>query len=177
MTADTPPDETHAGETPKPAAGIVPTPFTLQTSAPHTPPSNTDAVTALSGKATEQKTPAKPGGRNERGQFIKGFSGGPGRKRGSRNRLGDAFLDDLRDTWAKHGKTALNKCAKDDPVAFVRVVASLMPKDVNLNLTADAASFANAFQDALTAIGGDASRIPRRTMKLIEHRDTEYADG
>jgi hypothetical protein len=37
------------------------------------------------------------------GRFVTGNFGGPGRKLGSRNKLGEAFIEDLRDAWIEHG--------------------------------------------------------------------------
>jgi hypothetical protein len=53
----------------------------------------------------------------ERGRFVSGNNGG-GRPIGSRNKLGEAFLADLRETWEAHAKQALEKCATEDPVAL-----------------------------------------------------------
>src|SRR4029450_11425530 len=47
-------------------------------------------------------------GRDPRsGRFLTGNTCGPGRKVGSRNLLTTQFLDDLRATWATHGRSAL----------------------------------------------------------------------
>ena len=53
------------------------------------------------------------------GRFQPGNNGGPGRKPGSRNALGQAFLEDLRDAWERHGAMALARCAVDEPAQFV----------------------------------------------------------
>ena len=63
--------------------------------------------------------------------WKKGESGNPvGRPRGSRNKLKEAFLKNICEAWEKHGVVAIEKVAKDDPTAFVRVVASLLPKEI-----------------------------------------------
>lgn len=61
-----------------------------------------------------------------------GQSGNPaGRPKGSRSKLENIFLDDLLAHWQEHGKQAIQAAALKDPVGYVKVVASLMPKKVD----------------------------------------------
>jgi hypothetical protein len=48
---------------------------------------------------------------------------------GSRNKLSEEFFRDLCDAWQAFGKPALETMAMLYPVEFVRLVASLMPKE------------------------------------------------
>jgi hypothetical protein len=63
-------------------------------------------------------------------KFEKGHAGGPGRPKGARNKLQEAFWKDFAATWEAHGQSALEKVAQDDPSTFVRVAASVMPKEI-----------------------------------------------
>lgn len=56
-----------------------------------------------------------------------------GRPKGSRNKLGEAFIQDFYEVWQEHGKQALLDTRKQDPATFVRVAASILPKEINLN--------------------------------------------
>jgi hypothetical protein len=60
--------------------------------------------------------------------------GNPGRPKGAKNKLQEAFWTDFAEAWAEGGKAALKKVSDDDPATFVRVAASVMPKDLNLDL-------------------------------------------
>jgi hypothetical protein len=94
------------------------------------------------------------------GRFVNGGKPGPGRPVGSRSKLGEAFLEDLRDAWNEHGATALAKCAVTEPAAFCKIVASLMPRDVNLNIGVDAAAFVEKFRTAQALLGNaDAPKV------------------
>jgi hypothetical protein len=65
-----------------------------------------------------------------------GQSGNPGgRKPGSRNKLGEQFIADLYDDWKEHGVTAIQAVRKDKPDAYLKVIASILPKDVNVNIS------------------------------------------
>jgi Family of unknown function (DUF5681) len=65
-----------------------------------------------------------------------GQSGNPkGRPKGSRNKLSEKFFQDLCDVWQAFGKPALETMAMLYPVEFVRMVASLMPKEPEATIT------------------------------------------
>lgn len=54
---------------------------------------------------------------------------GGGRKKGSRNRLTDTFIAAIENDFADHGADALTKLREDDPAAYIKVVASLVPRE------------------------------------------------
>ena len=114
--------------------------------------------------------------RDDRGRFQSGNIGG-GRPKGSRNKLGEAFLEDLRDAWNEHGTEALKRCAIEEPAQFCRIVASLMPKDVNLNLSVDAADFATKFRSARAMLGNAEPPEPRRSLRTIAPQTIEHDDA
>jgi hypothetical protein len=102
------------------------------------------------------------------GQFLKGYKGGPGRKLGSRNKLGEAFIEDLRDCWEEYGAQALRRCAVEDPAAFCRIVAGLMPRDVNLNMSLNASEFADKWRQASEILGHDVTMpMSRRPLRVV----------
>jgi hypothetical protein len=100
--------------------------------------------------------------RDERtGRFLTGNRGG-GRKVGSRNRLGEQFITDLYQEWSNSGAEALKKMATEEPGAFVKVVASILPRELDATLTvehvelfAQARNFAEAFRLAQRYIGAE----------------------
>lgn len=87
-------------------------------------------------------------------QFKPGQSGNPnGRPKGSKNKLTEAFWQDMSDVWTAGGKDALERVIKDDPGAFVRVAASLMPKEAELTLRTVAATELSDNELADIAVG------------------------
>src|SRR3974377_1432979 len=68
--------------------------------------------------------------------YKPGQSGNPkGRPKGSRNKLSEEFFRDLCDAWQAFGEPALMTAALTHPLEFVRMVAQLMPKDVEATVT------------------------------------------
>ena len=61
-------------------------------------------------------------------------SGNPGKPKGARTKLGEAFIEALAADFDQHGAQAIIDARAESPVQYVRVIASLLPKDVNLNV-------------------------------------------
>ncbi len=62
-----------------------------------------------------------------------GQSGNPaGCPKGSRDPINEAFLKDLAADWAGDGIKALRNAREDRPAEYCRMVASLLPKDLNV---------------------------------------------
>jgi|SRR6516165_7126334 hypothetical protein len=98
--------------------------------------------------------------RNSKGQFQVGHIGLGGRPKGSRNALGEQFLNDLRREWERSGNEALARVAKEFPAVFVKVVAGLLPKELDQTLSLnvsllEAKDFAECYAFALKHIGSE----------------------
>ena len=111
----------------------------------------------------------KPEKDAETGRFITGNIGG-GRSKGSRNKLGEAFIEDVYAKWAEHGAQAIEEMRNADPGGFVRVVAGILPKEMvikdELSDVSDEelAALILAAREARSnhKDGGDATSAPRR---------------
>jgi len=61
--------------------------------------------------------------------FKPGQSGNPrGRPKGSRHKLSERFLAELCEDWEANGMDALRRAREEDPVAYIGIVAALLPK-------------------------------------------------
>jgi hypothetical protein len=78
----------------------------------------------------EQKKPQQ----DEKGRFVTGNSGG-GRPKGSRNKLGEMFLEDMLASWEREGCAAISRVIDKRPQDYLKIVASLMPREMNVNHT------------------------------------------
>jgi hypothetical protein len=61
--------------------------------------------------------------RDERGRYLKGIAGGPGRPPGSRNRLTEDFIGDVHAAWLERGREAIDRVIDERPEAFLAIVA------------------------------------------------------
>jgi hypothetical protein len=61
--------------------------------------------------------------------------GNPGRPKGSRNKFGEAFIQALADDFERHGAEVIERVRIEKPEAYLKVIASLLPRDLNLNVS------------------------------------------
>lgn len=105
--------------------------------------------------------------------FQPGQSGNrAGRPKGGRNRLAESFVQDLAACWETHGVEALEKCAVEQPDVLIKVIASLLPRTVDLNMSLNVADFASRFTQAVSLLGNDPPRQIRKPLpgqRVIEH--------
>ena len=78
-------------------------------------------------------------GRDERGRFVAGHQSRGGRPTGKRNLLAEEFYRDLFEVWESKGRGALEQLVEKDPGGFVKLVASVMPREAATSILVDAA--------------------------------------
>ncbi len=104
----------------------------------------------------------------ETGRFLTGNSGG-GRPKGSRNKLGEQFLEALAQDFAEHGRQAIVACRAEKPNEYVKIVAGLLPKELLVRkdpvdeMTDE--EIADALEILRGTVAGDGGRPHRPTHK------------
>ena len=58
--------------------------------------------------------------------------GNPGRPKGSRNKLGEAFIAALHDDFQEHGVEAIEIVRATEPAQYLKVIAAIVPKELNI---------------------------------------------
>jgi hypothetical protein len=65
-------------------------------------------------------------------EFIRGRPKTGGRAKGAKNRLSHAFLTALTEDFEQHGVEALKIARIEKPVEYIRIVAGLMPRELEI---------------------------------------------
>ena len=79
--------------------------------------------------------------------------GNPGRPKGSKNKITQKYLDRLWEHFKEHGNDVLDRVCRDRPDVYLKLVASLIPRDFDVKHGGDVqiqvVSFADVTQDDL----------------------------
>lgn len=62
-------------------------------------------------------------------------AGNPGRPKGARNKLGEAFLQDMLADWEVHGVDTIQKVRLEKPDVYLKTVASILPQQLNVKVS------------------------------------------
>jgi hypothetical protein len=95
--------------------------------------------------------------------FKPGGAGGPGRPKGSRNKLAESFLDCLYRDFQANGEAAVQAARAESPLGYCKLVASLLPKELEVkrpmaDLSDD--ELINAIEFIRAAIASDPESDP-----------------
>jgi hypothetical protein len=59
-----------------------------------------------------------------------------GRPKGARSKLGQCFLEDMLSAWQTSGKAAIERVIEERPHEFIKAVAGILPKEMEIKTTA-----------------------------------------
>ena len=126
--------------------------------------------------------------RNEKGQLLPGTASlnPKGRQKGSRNKLAEEFILDLYDDWQQRGKGVIARVAEERPADYLKIVAGLLPKDVNIKVSQlddltdeQLLNKLNALTEMarplLAKLGHDAARADAGVERAVDAEYTEIS--
>jgi Family of unknown function (DUF5681) len=86
-------------------------------------------------------------------RFKPGQSGNPnGRPKGSRNKISEKLLEALASDFDAHGKEVVEKVRMDRPADYIKIVASLVPKQMEIDDFRSSRKAEDLSDDELAAI-------------------------
>ena len=94
---------------------------------------------------------ARQSARDNRGRFLTGNIGGPGRPKGTRNKLGEDFIAAVYADWTEHGATVLARVREQDPSTYLKITANLIPNRLELTSDTEGADLPEQSADELIA--------------------------
>jgi len=74
------------------------------------------------------------------------------RPKGAHNKLGEEFLTQLCDDFEAHGAAVIERVRQEDPATYIRVIASLVPRDIKIDRRLDAGPLSDLTGDELAAL-------------------------
>jgi hypothetical protein len=102
--------------------------------------------------------------RDDKGRFLSGNIGG-GRPRGARNKLANEFVQAIYNDFQQNGVNAISRLAQDRPDKYLRLIAQILPREldialhVNSNLFQEAKDFFQMYQLARDYIGAEPAKL------------------
>lgn len=79
--------------------------------------------------------------------------GNPGKPKGARHKLGEAFVKALHSDFEANGKVAIERARDEKPDQYLKVIASLLPKEIEVG-----ENFATALKESRDAAVAAALR-------------------
>jgi hypothetical protein len=67
------------------------------------------------------------------GRFLVGNTGKAGRPKGARNKLAEAFIDDLYQDWKEHGIQVIQEVRESRPSDYLKICAILVRSSSDVN--------------------------------------------
>ena len=102
-----------------------------------------------------------------------GQSGNPkGKPKGSRHKLGEAFIEAMHDDFLTNGKEVIEKVRLEKPDQYLKVIASILPKELNVKTGA-----LDELEDSELAGLLDAVRTVAANLAAREARGREETPG
>lgn len=89
-----------------------------------------------------------------------GQSGNPrGRPKGSRTKLGEMFVAALQADFNEHGADVIKRVREEKPDAYLKVIASTLPKDLNVNVNSMSEMSDDELASVLAAVRALAASV------------------
>jgi hypothetical protein len=100
------------------------------------------------------------------GQILRGNTGLPGRPKGARNKLSEAFIDDLYHDWLEHGIQAIRDVRESRPSDYLKICALLVRGSSEFNSISD-----TIYSDAIAELIEERRRLAQAMIAKMKGND------
>lgn len=114
--------------------------------------------------------------RDANGRFLPGYKG-KGRKKGTRNKFKDRFIEDFAAIWNEHGMDALLKMCHEKPGEFVRAAVQLYGPNLDLEGSDGQVWVLNATPALDNSTWLEKHGISQDNQQVIEHSTSTRKDN
>jgi hypothetical protein len=109
------------------------------------------------------------------GQFQKGNPGG-GRPLGSRNRLSEVAIALLGRDFSEHGEEVIKQVRTEEPATYLKIVASLLPRQVMIEKTSPFSDLTDEELDMLMEhLASTRAKLVKKLERLEQHNGAAVA--
>ena len=115
------------------------------------------------------------------GQFLKGTAPGPGRPKGSKDRLNVQVIETLEKLWQSRGAEIIDQLAAEKPEIVAQLVARLIPQELATQAITGSEEKVQADQQVTIRVVSDQKQdvLPPREVagELMDDSDDTHQDG
>ena len=112
------------------------------------------------------------------GQFLKGTTPGPGRPKGSKDRLNVQVIQTLERLWESRGAEIMDQLAAEKPEVLASLVSRLIPQQLAAEAITGETEKAQGNQEVTIKVVTDQSHdvLPPREVvgELVDENDSQY---
>ena len=112
------------------------------------------------------------------GQFLKGTAPGPGRPKGSKDRLNVQVIETLEKLWASRGAEIMDQLAAEKPEVLASLVSRLIPQQLAAEAISGEADKVQSNQEVTIKVVADKRHevLPAREVEgeLIDENDSQH---
>jgi len=112
------------------------------------------------------------------GQFLKGTAPGPGRPKGSKDRLNVQVIETLERLWASRGAEIMDQLAAEKPEVLASLVSRLIPQSLAAEAISGESEKAKTNQEVTVRVVTQQHHdvLPSRKVEgeLVDENDSQY---
>jgi len=110
-------------------------------------------------------------------KFENGNPGGPGRPKGSRNKLGEVFCTELLKQFEEHGVQAITDVREANPANFINTISKVCPSHLAVSGYLDVEELDREWTIEFVESKNSIDNVKKRQIRILaQHQITTIAD-